>query len=67
MPVSDVVEVAFQAREPDSLTSPSAEIFTYSGEAHFCPSAPNVIHLFSFSKVLRAAHITRSAFIMTLY
>ena len=27
------------------------EDFLFSGQEHFCPSAPHVVHLFSFSKV----------------
>ena len=27
------------------------EDFLFSGQTHYCPNAPNVVHVFSFSKV----------------
>jgi DNA-binding transcriptional MocR family regulator len=36
------------------------EHFVYEGRRHLCISGPNIIHLFSFSKVIHIIHITSS-------
>ena len=39
------------------------EDFLFSGQTHYCPNAPNVVHVFSFSKV-RVCSVHSSGVVM---